>query len=67
MSTPIVNITRGKREAHKKSFTMKPEKAAHINDRSILRTTGWPCGGRLSAVNAIGTQLRGLINSGMTR
>ena len=24
----------------------------------------WPCAGGLSAVNAIGTQLRGLINSG---
>ena len=27
----------------------------------------WPCTGRLSAVNAIGTQLRDLINSGLTR
>ena len=27
----------------------------------------WPCAGRLSAVNAIGTQLRDLINAGLTR
>ena len=27
----------------------------------------WPCAGRLSAVNAIGTQLRDPINSGLTR
>ena len=26
----------------------------------------WPCAGGLSAVNAIGTQLRDLINSGLT-
>ena len=27
----------------------------------------WPCAGGLSAVNAIGTQLRDPINSGLTR
>ena len=27
----------------------------------------WPCAGRLSAVNAIGTQLRDPINSGLTQ
>ena len=27
----------------------------------------WPCAGELSAVNAIGTQLRDPINSGLTR
>ena len=27
----------------------------------------WPCAGGLSAVNAIGTQLRDLMNSGLTR
>ena len=27
----------------------------------------WPCGGGLSAVNAIGTQLRNPINSGLTQ
>ena len=27
----------------------------------------WPCAGGLSAVKAIGTQLRGPINSGLTR
>ena len=27
----------------------------------------WPCAGGLSAVNAIGTQLRDLISSGLTR
>ena len=30
-------------------------------------TLNWPCAGRLSAVNTIGTQLRDPINSGLTR
>ena len=52
------------------------EREAHINwsmvtyqgsTRSELLRGFWPCAGGLSAVNAIGTQLRGPINSGLAR
>ena len=35
--------------------------------RSNYLEVYWPCAGGLSAVNAIGTQLRDPINSGLTR
>ena len=35
--------------------------------RSELPEVYWPCAGGLSGVNAIGTQLRDPINSGLTR
>ena len=42
-----------------------------VNVMTIRHTTSsevyWPCAGGLSAVNAIGTQLREPINSGLTR
>ena len=44
---------------------MTPQKAALVI-RTTLRTTG-PVPGGLSEVNAIGTQLRDLINSGLSR
>ena len=42
----------------------RPAKAALV--RNYLEMY-WPCAGGLSAVNAIGTQLRDPINSGLTR
>ena len=42
----------------------RPAKAALV--RNYLEVH-WPCGGELSAVNAIGTQLRNPINSGLAR
>ena len=42
---------------------MVPEKAARYWENL---EDYWPCAGGLSAVNVIGTQLRGLINSGST-
>ena len=41
-----------------------PAKAERV--RNYLEVY-WPCPGGLSAVNAIGTQLRDSINSGLTR
>ena len=42
-----------------------PEKAALVTGNYL--EDYWPCTGGLSAVNAIGTQLRDPINSGLTR
>ena len=59
------NSGRGKIEAHINCCVVKPEKAAPVTGNT-LRTT-WPCAGGHSAVNAIGTHSRDLINSGLTR
>ena len=55
----------GKREAHKSWSMVIPEKAAPVYSNYL--EDYWPCASGLSAVNAIGTQLQDLINSGLTR
>ena len=56
----------GKREAHKKWSMVIPGRAASTRhwNYCTLRTDYWPFAGGLSAVNAIGMQLRDLINLG---
>ena len=45
---------------------VKPEKARTVRYWNYLEDY-WPCAGVLSAGNAIGTQMRDLINSGLAR
>ncbi|CAN0236523.1 unnamed protein product, partial [Ascophyllum nodosum] len=54
----------GKREAHINWSVVKPEGSTHYLN---YLEDYWPSAGGLSAVNAIGTQLRDPINSGLTR
>ena len=60
----VVIVGCGKREARVSNWSMAmPEKAAPV--RGINYLEGYlPCAGGLSAVNAIGTQLRNLIKVG---
>ena len=59
---PIVGV--GKRGEYKLIHGVLPSKAAPV--RNYLEVY-WPYAGGLSAVNAIGTQLRDPINSGLAR
>ena len=57
----------GKREAHinRSRLMVIPEKTATVTENYL--EDSWPCASGLSVVNAIGTQLCDLINSGLTR
>ena len=59
---PIVGV--GKREAYINWYMVTCKKATLV--RNYLEVY-WPCAGGLSTVNAIGTQLRDPINSGLTQ
>ena len=43
------------------------EKTTRVDFSNYLENYYWPCGGGLSTMSAIGTQLCDLINSGLTR
>ena len=59
------NSWRGKREAHINWSVVKSEKAARVT-RTTLRTTGPVPADSRQTENAIGTQMRDLINLGLT-
>ena len=55
----------GAREAHINWSMLVTEKAARVTGNYL--DYDWPCADGLSAVNAVGTQLRDPINSGLAR
>ena len=61
---PLVGV--GKERRIKNGYMVKPEKAAPVSYWNYLGDY-WPSASGLSAVNAIGRQLRDPINSGLTR